>query len=230
MKRCTKCNQTYDDDGLNFCLADGAPLVLIDSEPTVVIPRPPAKKKSRLLIWLGLGVLAIGVGVVALAALLLYRNLGDDPTGGSTQNTTNRQTAAASPKPIPSPSPTPTTADEESSNEQPTDNEDADEVTPILWETAAAGFKGKPGTTYTFECPAGGTAGSIWGSDIYTDYSSICTAAVHTGAITLEEGGVITLEYRPGRQIYGSTIRNEIKSNTSGEHSRSFVIRSDKKN
>lgn len=97
-------------------------------------------------------------------------------------------------------------------------------ITPINWDTSAADFKGEKGQTYTFRCPAEGTAQSIYGSDIYTDDSSICTAAVHTGLISLERGGVVSIEIRPGRATYGSTIRHGIKSVNFGQYGRSFVI------
>ncbi len=230
MKSCSTCNRTYDDDSLNFCLADGAPLTPINSEATVVIPRPVERKKGRLLIWLGLAVLAIGAGVVVLAAFLLFRYSGtSDLVTGSSQNTPNRQTTTSSPKPKPSPSPIPTSDTNEEDgvgNTTPTpENEISEEVTPIGWETTAVGFKGEPGQTYTFECPADGSNNAIFGSDIYTDYSSICTAAVHMGIIKLTDGGIVTLEYRPGRPIYGSTVRNDVKSNTASESLRSFIIR-----
>jgi hypothetical protein len=79
--------------------------------------------------------------------------------------------------------------------------------------------------TYTFECPPDGTASAVGGSDIYTADSSICTAAVHAGKITLADGGDVTIEYRPGRPTYGATTRNGITSNNFGEYSMSFVIR-----
>lgn len=99
------------------------------------------------------------------------------------------------------------------------------EITPIAWDTSAATFKGEKGQTYTFRCPAEGTAQTIYGSDIYTDDSSICTAAVHVGLITLERGGTVTIEIRHGRSTYGSTTRHGIKSNNWGEYGRSFLIR-----
>jgi hypothetical protein len=99
------------------------------------------------------------------------------------------------------------------------------EVTPIAWSTTANQFKQDNGQTYTFECPKGGSPIAIWGSDVYTADSSICTAAVHTGKITLEDGGRVTIEMRPGRPVYGSTTRNGITSNTFGEFAHSFVIR-----
>ena len=43
--------------------------------------------------------------------------------------------------------------------------------------------------------------------------------------IELDAGGTVTLEYKPGRQIYGSTERNGIKSNTTSENGRSFSVR-----
>ena len=49
------------------------------------------------------------------------------------------------------------------------------EITPIDWDTSAAGFQGQTGKTYAFRCPAEGSAKPIYGSDIYTDDSSICT-------------------------------------------------------
>ena len=232
MKRCPKCNQTYDDVSLNFCLTDGAPLVEIGSEPTVVIPKPAAKKKGKLLLWLGLAAVVIGLGVVGLAAVLLYQLSGKgDTVAGTNQNTVERQSGTTTPRPKPTPSPTPTVGSEsEQTNTNPAESpadDGSDEVTPIGWETTAGGFKGEPGRSYTFQCPSDGTAHAIFGSDIYTDYSSICTAAVHMGLINLEQGGIITLEYRPGRPIYGSTVRNAVKSNTAGEYSRSFVIKKD---
>jgi len=111
------------------------------------------------------------------------------------------------------------------STSEATDNEDRSDVTPIDWETSAGGFKGEAGQTYKFRCPSDGTAAVIYGNDIYTDDSSICTAAVHTGLITLRSGGVVTIEIRAGRSTYGSTTRHGIKSINFGEYGRSFVIR-----
>jgi hypothetical protein len=99
------------------------------------------------------------------------------------------------------------------------------DTTPIAWDTSAGGFSGATGRTYRFSCPADGTAQSIWGSDVYTDDSSICTAAVHAGVITRAQGGVVTIEIRPGRSTYGSTLRHGIKSVNFGEYGRSFVVR-----
>ena len=105
------------------------------------------------------------------------------------------------------------------------DREESSNVTPIAWNTNAAGFKGEEGQSYRFRCPSDGTVGTIYGSDVYTDDSSICTAAVHAGIISTERGGKVEIEIRPGRSIYGSTTRHGIKSNTYGHWGRSFVVR-----
>ena len=47
MKRCPKCNRSFDDETLSFCLEDGTPLVRdsagrADSQATLVSPAPPS--------------------------------------------------------------------------------------------------------------------------------------------------------------------------------------------
>lgn len=65
---------------------------------------------------------------------------------------------------------------------------------------------------FAHECPAGGSLGRVWGGDGgYTDDSSICTAAVHAGLITVERGGVVQVTPTEGRDRYAaSTTRNGV--------------------
>ena len=86
----------------------------------------------------------------------------------------------------------------------------AGEGTPTTWEAKATSLNGKDGETLTLACSPGGTAHSVWGSDIYTSDSSICTAGVHGGLITYQQGGTVTIELRPGRSIYGCSERNGV--------------------
>jgi hypothetical protein len=230
MKRCPQCSQTYNDDALNFCLADGSPLSTVTGVeiPTVVMPRHAKPKRGRGLMWAGLLVFSILAVVALMVTVMIWRSGRNDDDQRSAVNISTAQTPASTPKPKPSPSPT-VTAQPSATGSPNSRAEDevnlSDEITPIAWETTAAGFKGEPGTIYKFECPEGGSPHGVYGSDIYTDYSSICTAAVHAGVINRNDGGVIALEYRPGRPIYGSTTRNEIKTNTASENRRSFVVR-----
>jgi hypothetical protein len=78
------------------------------------------------------------------------------------------------------------------------------------WAAEAGQHRGSDGEEFEYECPAGGTPNTVWGTDIYTDDSSVCTAAVHVGVITVEEGGDVTIEIRPGEDTYEGSERNGI--------------------
>lgn len=101
----------------------------------------------------------------------------------------------------------------------------AGEGKPTTWETKAASLNGKDGETMTLACAPGGTAYSVWGSDFYTSDSSICTAAVHSGLITFQQGGTVTVELRPGRPIYGASERNGVTTSDFGSYPHSFVFK-----
>lgn len=99
------------------------------------------------------------------------------------------------------------------------------EGTPTTWEATATSLKGADGQTLTLACSPGGTPHSVWGSDIYTSDSSICTAGVHSGLISFERGGTVTIELRPGRTIYGSSERNGVTTSAYGSYQHSFVFK-----
>src|SRR5689334_8891904 len=80
----------------------------------------------------------------------------------------------------------------------------------VDWGANATSFRGHNGARYEYVCPAGGHAGSLWGTDTYTDDSSVCTAAVHTGAMTTDGGGIVTIEIRPGLATYTGSTRNGV--------------------
>ena len=102
---------------------------------------------------------------------------------------------------------------------------DADEQTPVMWDASAGILDGDNGKPWKLKCPANGKAGSVWGTDIYTQDSSICTAAVHAGKFTLESGGSVTVELRPGESAYKGSTKNGIKTNDYGPYGRSFVVK-----
>ncbi|MGI8466995.1 MAG: LCCL domain-containing protein [Pyrinomonadaceae bacterium] len=229
MKQCPKCNRTYDDSQA-FCLMDGTPLAN-ESEEETVVRQAPARKKGRFLLWLGLTGLVILLGGGVIAGFLIYKfSRQDVSVQGKRPNDLNiplSPTLPSTPKVPPTPALPTSSPVEESSPpvEKPTPgNEDSEDITPITWETPANGFKNDGGQIYKFRCPEKGKENIIWGSDVYTLDSSICTAAVHAGLFSLADGGVVTVEFRPGRLTYGSTVRNGIKSNTYGEYPRSFVV------
>ena len=235
MKVCPTCDQTFNDDSLSYCLHDGSQLISGESQPTVVIEHPVSslpnapvqkKKNTALLIGLICVVFLFAIVIVAGAILFLYNRKPDTASANRPAATNASPTSkAATPKPNPTATPasSPSPATEPTKQDSKTD--ESNEITPIAWSTSAATFKTDVGQTYKFECPENGVPQSIWGSDIYSADSSICTVAVHAGIITLEKGGTVTIEFRPGRSTYGSTVRNGITSNTYGEYPHSFVVR-----
>lgn len=80
------------------------------------------------------------------------------------------------------------------------------------WTTTAQPLRAQSGAYFTFSCPASGAPANIWGTDAYTDDSSICTAAVHAGLATLTGGGVFTIQIIPGLAAYTGSVRNGITS------------------
>jgi hypothetical protein len=102
---------------------------------------------------------------------------------------------------------------------------DAEDQTPVLWNTPASIASSETGKTYKFKCPAGGKENAVWGTDIYTLDSSICNAAVHAGKLALESGGPVTIELRPGESSYKGTTRNGITTNGYGAYAHSFVVK-----
>ena len=53
-----------------------------------------------------------------------------------------------------------------------------------------------------------------WGT--YTDDSSVCSAAVQAGLITLANGGNVTIEIQPGANSYTGSTKNGITSSDYG--------------
>lgn len=232
MKQCPTCKHLYDDS-LSFCLMDGTALTIEREEITLVMP-PSTHRKNRKLLWFSLAGIIILMSSGVVIGLLFYSfnrqsegsrerrqtdwNISPSPTIPLIQ----RDTSTSSPV---------KGFESENSSSEPKElttipsEENTEDIIPIAWDTTASGFNGESGQTYTFRCPENGEEQPIFGSDVYTQDSSICTAAVHAGLITLDDGGKVTVEIRPGRLAYGSTTRNGIKSTTWGEYPRSFVVR-----
>ncbi|KAI8482557.1 dendrite reproteinration [Branchiostoma belcheri] len=70
-------------------------------------------------------------------------------------------------------------------------------------------------TTSSAICPADcvDAAGSVWGTAIYTDDSSICRAAIHDGRIPAT-GGVVTGYKLPGQSSYQGSTQNGITTSS----------------
>jgi hypothetical protein len=102
---------------------------------------------------------------------------------------------------------------------------EAEDQTPVMWNTSASMVPFEVGKTLKFECPAGGKESSVWGTDIYTLDSSICNAAVHAGKIEMESGGAVTIELRPGESAYKGSARNGITTHDYEKYGSSFIVK-----
>jgi hypothetical protein len=137
--------------------------------------------------WVAAVVAVLGLGVLALIAFQSQA-----PGDAVAASASSAPAPTAAPAPVPAPTPGGAAA--------------------ITWETTDSRLDFADGRTATATCPPNGQAHNVWGHGIYTADSSVCTAAVHAGLITLERGGRVTIERRPGQAVYGSTLRNGVKT------------------
>jgi len=72
-------------------------------------------------------------------------------------------------------------------------------------------------------CDETGGGNPVWGTDVYTDDSALCHAALHAGAIP-QSGGVIHVRRAPGRSSYRGSTRNGISTSNYGEWGASIVF------
>lgn len=133
---------------------------------------------------------------VAAAVVLLATACGDDEPADTTSSTTT--------------------------SESSTTSAPADPTAADAWARNAGEFRERVGETVDVECPAPGTLGTVWGANVYTDDSSICSAAVHAGLITVEEGGDVTIEILEGQDEYVGVESNGVTSQDYGSWPGSF--------
>ena len=81
---------------------------------------------------------------------------------------------------------------------------------------------------YAFVCPSNPPESDrdaiVWGSDPYTDDSSVCRAGVHAGAITYASGGRVVVEMQPGQEQYVGSVRHGVETEDYGSWGGSFTV------
>ena len=92
------------------------------------------------------------------------------------------------------------------------------------WHDSPSNHRDAVGRTFDYVCPADGGLGQIWGTDTYTDDSSVCTAAVHMGFLTREVGGIVRIVVRPGLEAYDGSLRHGVLSEPYGSWAGSFTV------
>ena len=89
-------------------------------------------------------------------------------------------------------------------------------------------FDGILNTNIKVQCPQGcqtSEKGRVWGSTLYKDDSSVCKAAIHSGIIKPDEGGLIEIGLEEGQDSYTGSKENGITSEDFGQKwDRSFVV------
>ena len=116
------------------------------------------------------------------------------------------------------PSPTPSTSSEPPVAAPP------GATMAIDWATSGRTLNGTTGDTRVVSCPPDGSQQAVWGNGIYTGDSSLCTAAVHAGLITLERGGTVTVEQQGRQSVFGASERNGVTSIPFGPFGNSFLF------
>lgn len=100
----------------------------------------------------------------------------------------------------------------------------AEVMANVNWRTQARGYRGRNGLVVTVTCPPSGPMGTVWGSDIYSDDSSVCGAAFHSGRVNLATGGTFQIRIMPGQQMYVATVRNGMTTAAFGPFAGSFAV------
>ncbi len=106
----------------------------------------------------------------------------------------------------------------------------------VLWLLSASGCKKAEPCPLRFddvasdkradgiECSCTGPiSGTIWGNEIYSSDSAICSAAIHAGAIPAT-GGTVTARQAPGCPKYKGVTAHGITSQRWSSHSESFYF------
>ncbi len=86
-------------------------------------------------------------------------------------------------------------------------------------------FRSRVNDVLFFEV-TGTDSGSIWGTSIYTDDSTLGKAAVHSGLATIGETTVVKVTILPGQSSYEGTLRNGIQSSPFSAWDASYKLES----
>ncbi len=92
----------------------------------------------------------------------------------------------------------------------------------INWSANATAFRGQNNLEVTYKCPKAGALGYVYGTGVYTDDSSVCSAAVNAGLITLANGGTVTIKILPGKPAYSASTKHGVTTSAYGPWSGSY--------
>ncbi len=84
-------------------------------------------------------------------------------------------------------------------------------------------MKAGAGTVFHFMV-TGARTGSLWGSGPYTLDSSLAAAAVHAGALTAGQQGVVKVTIVPGQSSFQGGMRNGVSSGSWGAYPTGYLV------
>jgi hypothetical protein len=87
--------------------------------------------------------------------------------------------------------------------------------------TNLVGYRNKVGGVYQFTV-TGVARGAVWGTDVYTDDSTVAAAAVHAGVLAAGETKTVTVTILPGQASYPASTRNGVSSASWGSWAGSY--------
>ncbi|GAB6041397.1 hypothetical protein JCM17961_20710 [Endothiovibrio diazotrophicus] len=85
-------------------------------------------------------------------------------------------------------------------------------------------FRGMPGGVYRFQVSGQADAGTVWGTNRYTDDSSLAAAAVHAGVLANGESGVVRVVIGPAADRYLGSEVNGVASANYGYWDGSYAV------
>lgn len=94
----------------------------------------------------------------------------------------------------------------------------------VVWTSDASEYNDKIGVRVRYACPKDGTFDTVWGTDVYTDDSSVCTAAVHAGLITVKGGGTVVIKVIGPKDSYAGSTSNGVTTESYGSWGGSFIF------
>ncbi|HVS36269.1 MAG TPA: LCCL domain-containing protein [Gemmataceae bacterium] len=86
------------------------------------------------------------------------------------------------------------------------------------------GYRGQNGKAFYFEVTGNKNAGQVWGSGLYTDDSALAAAAVHAGALTDGQKGIVKVTILPGAASYSGSEKNGVVTGDWGGWDGSYRI------
>jgi beta-lactamase regulating signal transducer with metallopeptidase domain len=90
---------------------------------------------------------------------------------------------------------------------------------------AIQALRGQPASNIVVEVEGADLkSGHVWGTDIYSDDSSVAAAAVHAGLLRPGEKGLLRVILMPGQASYTGSERHSVKSESFGQWPGSFKL------